>query len=74
MEIVFLWHRGELVRINAAMLETLRYIAQSDPKRVFAFRVGRDTLQSANSLTEKYLLAQLEQRFSTLDFYKSLLI
>lgn len=66
--------QGELVRINAAMLETLRYIAQSDPKRVFAFRVGRDTLQSANSLTEKYLLAQLEQRFSTLDFYKSLLI
>ena len=61
-------------RVSPGTLDALRYIAGSDPKRLFSFRTGSNTLRSLNLLTEAYLLTQLDQNFSTLDFYKSLLI
>lgn len=60
--------------IDAGVLDALRYITTSDPKRLFSFRVGDTTLQNLGQLTETYLLAQFELSFPTLDFYKSLLI
>lgn len=59
--------------LDAGVLDTLRYVVNCDPKRIFSFRVGEETLQKLGHLAETYLLTQFELSFPTLTFYKSLL-
>lgn len=65
---------GIRLPVNEAMLQAMRYIVASDPKRLFAFELGEENLRSLSALTEAYLTTQFERGFSTLDFYKSLYI
>lgn len=65
---------GIRLPVTPALLDAMRYICFCEPKKLFSFRVGTDTLKMLSDLTEAYLLTQLEQGFSTLNFYKSLLI
>ncbi len=65
---------GIRMPVTASLLEAMRYICLCDPKKLFSFQLGRDTLEQLGNLTEAYLTTQLERGFSTLDFYKSLLI
>lgn len=65
---------GIRIPITAGMLEAMRYITSCDGKKLFSFEAGEDTLAQLSALTEGYLSTQLERGFSTLDFYKSLLI
>lgn len=66
--------RGIRLPVTPPLLEAMRYICLCDPKKLFSFRVSPETLRMLSGLTEAYLITQLEQGFSTLDFYKSLLI
>lgn len=66
--------RGIRMPVTPAVLEAMRYICLCDPKKLFSFQIGKDTLETLSALTEAYLTTQLERGFSTLDFYKSLLI
>lgn len=63
---------GIRLPVTPAVLDAMRYICLCDPKRLFSFRLGEDTLSQLAGLTEAYLATQLERGFSTLDFYKSL--
>lgn len=65
---------GIRMPVNASLLEAMRYICFCDPKKLFAFALGEDSLDKLSAITEAYLSTQLERGFSTLDFYKSLLI
>lgn len=65
---------GIRMPVNAGTLEAMRYICNCDPKQLFAFKVGEDTLRYLSQLTESYLSTQLERGFSTLDFYKTLTV
>lgn len=65
---------GIRMPVTSGMLEAMRYISLCEPKRLFGFQIGAETLQMLSSLTEAYLTTQLERGFSTLDFYKSLFI
>lgn len=65
---------GIRMPINASVLEAMRYICNCNPKQVFSFRLGEESLNILSQLTEGYLSTQLERGFSTLDFYKSLFI
>ena len=65
---------GIRMPVSPGLLEAMRYICLCDPKKLFSFQIGVDTLMKLSSLTEAYLTTQLERGFSTLDFYKSLLI
>ena len=65
---------GIRLPVSQSMVEAMRYITYCDQRRLFSFRIGADSLQQLSALTEAYLTTQLEQGFSTLDFYKSLLI
>lgn len=65
---------GIRMPVNPSVLEAMRYICYCDPKKLFGFQVGPDTMEKLSDLTEAYLTTQLERGFSTLDFYKSLLI
>ena len=66
--------RGIRMPITSTILEAMRYICLCDPKKLFSFRIGENALQQLSTLTEAYLTTQLERGFSSLDFYKSLLI
>ncbi len=65
---------GIRMPVNSGILEAMRYICLCDPKRLFSFQLGQENLESLAHLTEAYLTTQLERGFSTLDFYKSLLL
>ncbi len=65
---------GIRMPINPSILEAMRYICLCDPKKLFAFQLGQENMEKLSSLTEAYLSTQLERGFSTLDFYKSLMI
>ena len=64
---------GIRLPVTPGILDAMRYITYCDPKKMFAFTVGSDSLDQLSGLTEAYLTTQLERGFSTLDFYKSLL-
>ncbi len=66
--------QGIRLPVTAGMLDAMRYICSCDAKRLFAFQVGQDTIDSLSQLSESYLSTQLERGFSTLDFYKGLLL
>lgn len=65
---------GIRMPVTPGILEAMRYICLCDPKKLFAFQLGQENLDQLSHLTEAYLTTQLERGFSTLDFYKSLLI
>ena len=65
---------GIRMPVTPSMLDAMRYICYCDPKKLFGFQVGPETMERLADLTEAYLTTQLERGFSTLDFYKSLLI
>ena len=65
---------GIRMPVSPAVLEAMRYIAYCDPKKLFAFEIGQESLQQLSSITEAFLTTQLERGFSTLDFYKSLFL
>ena len=66
--------RGIRLPVTPGMLQAMRYICLCEPKKLFGFSLGEKNMQKLASLTESYLATQLERGFSTLDFYKSLLI
>ena len=65
---------GIRMPVTGGVLEAMRYICLCDPKRLLSFEIGTENLEKLSNLAEAYLLTQLERGFSTLDFYKSLLI
>ena len=65
---------GLRLPVTPGILEAMRYICLCDPKKLFAFDLPEAAMQQLSELTEAYLTTQLERGFSTLDFYKSLLI
>lgn len=67
---------GESIRmpLDPGTLDCMRYIVYCDPKALFRFSASGHTLRQLSQVTEVYLTTQLEKGFSSLDFYKSLLI
>ncbi len=65
---------GIRMPISPGILDAMRYICYCDPKKLFAFTLPETSMEYLSQLSESYLSAQLERGFSTLDFYKSLLI
>jgi len=65
---------GIRMPITPGVLDAMRYISLCNPKKLMSFEIGQDNLEILSNLTEAYLTTQLERGFSTLDFYKSLLI
>ena len=66
--------RGIRLPVTPGMLDAMRYICLCDPRKLFSFQIGEETLEGLSALTEAYLETQLERGFSALEFYKSLLI
>lgn len=65
---------GIRMPVSQGVLEAMRYICLCEPRRLLSFEIGTENLELLSNLTEAYLTTQLERGFSTLDFYKSLLV
>lgn len=63
---------GIRMPVSPGALDAMRYICACDPKKLFCFQAGAETLNNLAYIAECYLCTQLERGFSTLDFYKSL--
>ena len=60
--------------VTRGSLDARQYICMCDMKKLFSFQAGPQTMEALSQISEAYLTTQLERGFSTLDFYKSLLI
>lgn len=65
---------GLRMPLAPGVLDAMRYITGCDAKRLLSFALSDNHLEQLAQITETYLSTQLERGFSTLDFYKSLLI
>lgn len=65
---------GIRMPVSRGTVDAMQYIVSCDTKRLFSFRMGANSAEQLCQLAETYLTTQLERGFSTLDFYKSLLI
>ena len=65
---------GIRLPVSPGAVQAMRYISSCEPKRLFSFELGNENMLQLSQITEAYLTTQLERGFSTLDFYKSLLI
>ena len=65
---------GIRVPVAPGALDAMRYICMCDAKQVFSYTLGGAAMDSLCQISELYLSTQLERGFSTLDFYKSLLL
>jgi len=61
---------GAILSIGA--LEAIRYIIDCDAKKLFSFSLGDNALRELNFAAEGYLLAHLDRRFRTLDYFKGI--
>lgn len=68
------WSDGIRIPVSQGTVEAMRYICHCELKQLLAFRAGEESLECLAQVSESYLSSQLERGFSTLDFYKSLLI
>ena len=65
---------GIRLPVSAGTVQAMRYVCSCGSKRLFSFGLGEENMLQLSQITEAYLTTQLERGFSTLDFYKSLLI
>lgn len=65
---------GLRMPLTPGMLDAMCYICFCDSRKIFSFSASEETMEELSHLSESYLSTQLERGFSTLDFYKSLLI
>lgn len=65
---------GIRMPLTSGILAAMRYITMCQSSRLFSFQLGAETMEQLAQVTESYLTTQLERGFSTLDFYKSLLL
>ena len=65
---------GLRMPVCEAALAAMRHIVYGEKNRMFSFQTYDAVLRQLSAITETYLKMQLEQSFSALDFYKSLLL
>jgi len=63
---------GDAAPLNRGALEAMRYILSCNPKKLFSFTLSGDALEKLQNASEGYVLAHLDRRFRTLDFYKAM--
>ncbi len=63
---------GISVPLAPGALAAMRHILYGDEKKIFSFRLSDAAAHEFTSVTEAFLLTQLERGFHTLDFYKQM--
>lgn len=63
---------GLCVPVSSAVLSAMRYIIRAEDRKILSFTLEEMSLKQLSSVTEAYLLMQLEHSFSSLNMYHSL--
>ena len=63
---------GEGRRLSSGVAAAMRHIAECHKQRLFSFTLPEESLKCLGEVTEAFLLSQLGQGFSSLNFYKRL--
>lgn len=58
--------------IPLGVVTAMRYICYSDSEKLFSFNLSDENFSLLADVSEKYLLAQTNRNYKTLDFYKSI--
>ena len=62
-----------IVRLNNTLYRALDYIITCDDKKMLAFNASGDVMKPLGTLAEQYIALQLDQKFPSLDYYKTML-
>ncbi len=62
---------GQSVALSGEVLAAVRYILLAEPKKIFSFTLGGEALGKLGELAEGYTEAQLDRRFSSLDYWRT---
>ena len=62
------------IELSAGALNAAQYILSCEPKKLFSFSLTGSALIELSKATETYLLAHLDRKFRTLDYYHSVKI
>ena len=65
---------GIRLPMSGGARKALEYICLQTPKKLFSFQLAPGAMEELSAICETYLLTQFERGFSTLDFYKSILL
>ena len=65
---------GNFRTLSDGVLDAMRYILFCEKNRMFSFTLPEKLMKELSDVTEEYLLCQLDQSFSSLNFYKRLFI
>ncbi len=63
---------SNLLPVGKGVLAAMRHIVYSEFAKLYSFSLPEESLLNLSHITETYLLAQIEHRFTTLEFYKNL--
>lgn len=58
--------------LNLTVLDAMRHIVYSDIKDLYSFSIPEADVKSLEKITERYMVFQSENKFSTLEFYHTL--
>lgn len=64
--------QGDAIEVSAGVLSALRHILYGEFERCFAFSLPGEDVALLATLMERFLLAQTQHRFATLEFYHTL--
>ena len=62
---------GRSVALCTASLAAMRHVAHAQPKKVFSFTLDEAAAARFHYAAEEYALCQLDRRFATLDYWKT---
>ena len=65
--------KGNCTPVNLTVLQALRHIVYSKLESLYSFDIPQKDIAALSKLTERYIVFQSEHRFSTLEFYHSVL-
>ena len=68
------WNGAVLYVLTSGVLSAMRFVASAPVNRFLSFSLEEDDVHLFAKACEKYLLHHIEHSFSTLSFYKSLLL
>lgn len=62
-----------MVKMNKTLYMALEYISGCEDKKMLSFNANDELLDSLGTLTEQYVNLQLDRKFASLDYYKTML-
>ncbi len=60
------------IALNRTLLSAMRHIIYSEFGRLYSFEIPESDAKLLSNVTERYILYQLDHRFTTLDFFHSI--